>query len=171
VRRALTLAAVLALLVPAGLAAQQSSPDAARRAAMEARRDSLEAEVMNRFVDQLTRELRLDADQKTRTERALRMGAHRRRELMRATGELRGEIVRALRNPATTDAEFNRLLTQQETLRQREHDLWTREQDELARILNPRQRAHFVVQWARFQDSVRDIVSQQMRGRGHQQQQ
>jgi hypothetical protein len=167
-RRALFLTAALAVMAPVGLAAQQSSPDQTRRAALEARRDSLEAEVMNRFVEQLTRELRLDAEQKTRTERALRMGAHRRRELMRTTSELRGEIVRALRNSATTDAEFNRLLAQQEMLRQREQDLWTREQDDLARILNPRQRAHFVVQWARFQENVRDIVAQQMRGR-HQQ--
>jgi Spy/CpxP family protein refolding chaperone len=167
VRRALLLAAAIAVVTPFGLNAQQAGADPARRAAAEARRDSRGAAILNRLVEQLTRELRLDADQKVRTERALRMGAHRRRELMRSTGELRFEIGRALRNPATTDAEFNRLLTQQETLRQREHDLWTREQDELARILNPRQRAQFVVQWARFQDSVRDILTQQTRGRSH----
>jgi Spy/CpxP family protein refolding chaperone len=146
--------------------AQQSSPDPARRAAIEARRDSLEAEILNRFVEQLTQELKLDANQRTRTERSLRVGAHRRRELMRASGELRGEIVRALRNSTTTDAEFNRLLAQQETLRQREHDLWTREQDDLARILTPRQRAQFIIQWARFQDNVREILADQMRRQG-----
>jgi Spy/CpxP family protein refolding chaperone len=165
VRRTLILAFGL-LLAPAAAMAQQSSPDPARRAAMEARRDSLEAEILNRFVEQLTEELKLDASQRARTERSLRMGAHRRRELMRASGELRGEIIRALRNSSTTDAEFNRLLTQQETLRQREHELWTREQDELARILTPRQRAQFVIQWARFQDNVREILADQMRRQG-----
>jgi Spy/CpxP family protein refolding chaperone len=167
VKRILTAAAAAALLLlaPAGAAAQQSGPDPARRAAMEARRDSLEAEILNRFVEQLNRELRLEGDQRTRIERALRAGAHRRRELMRTTGELRGEMVRALRNTGTTDAEFNRLLAQQETLRQREHELWTREQEELSRILSPRQRTQFAMQWIRFQDNIRDIVSQQTRGR------
>jgi len=162
-KRLLLASAMMLVLAPASGWAQQSSPDPARRAAMEARRDSLETEILNRFVDQLTRELGLDANQKQRTERTLRNGAHRRRELMRASGELRGEMVRALRNQNTTDAEFTRLLAQQESLRLRENDLWTREQDELARILNPRQRAHFILQWARFQDNVREIVSQQMR--------
>lgn len=164
-RLVLAIAMMLAVAPSAGWA-QQSPPDPARRAALEARRDSLEAEILNRFVEQLTRELRLDADQKQRTERTLRIGAHRRRELMRASGELRGEMIRALRSSTTTDAEFTRLLAQQESLRLRENDLWTREQDELARILNPRQRAQFVLQWARFQDNVREIVAQQMRGAG-----
>jgi Spy/CpxP family protein refolding chaperone len=154
------------LLLPAPARAQQSAPDPARRAAMEARRDSLEAELMNRFVEQLSRELRLDGEQRSRTERALRIGAERRRELMRASGELRGQMHRALRDPATADAEFVRLLGEQDALRQRENDLWRREQDDLARILTPRQRAQFVVQWARFQDSVREIIVQHMRGGG-----
>jgi Spy/CpxP family protein refolding chaperone len=166
VRRPLILALGLMAVAPAAAMSQQSSPDPARRAAMEARRDSLEAEILTRFVETLTKELKLDASQRSRTERSLRMGAHRRRELMRASGELRGEMVRALRSTATTDAEFNRLLAQQEMLRQREHDLWTREQDELARILNPRQRAQFVIQWARFQDNVREILADQMRRQG-----
>jgi Spy/CpxP family protein refolding chaperone len=156
----------LCAATPALAQAQQGSPDHARRAAMEARRDSLEAEILNRFVDQLSRELRLDADQRARTERTLRVGAHRRRELMRASGELRGEMIRALRSASTTDAEFTRLLAQQESLRLRENDLWTREQDELARILSPRQRAQFIIQWARFQDNVREILAHQLRGQG-----
>lgn len=165
-KRLVLATAMMLAVAPSSGWAQQSPPDPARRAAMEARRDSLETEILNRFVEQLTRELRLDADQKQRTERTLRIGAHRRRELMRASGELRGEMIRALRSSTTTDAEFTRLLAQQESLRLRENDLWTREQDELARILNPRQRAQFILQWARFQDNVREIVAQQMRGAG-----
>jgi Spy/CpxP family protein refolding chaperone len=163
--RHVLIAAVL-LLAPVAAHTQQNAPDPARRAAMEARRDSLEAELLNRFMDQLDRELRLDADQRTRTERALRTGAGRRRELMRASGELRGQLHRALRSTATADAEYTRLLAEHDALRQREHDLWRREQDELARILTPRQRAQFIVQWARFQDSVRDIIAQRMRAGG-----
>jgi Spy/CpxP family protein refolding chaperone len=164
--RCVLAALTIALLLPATAQAQQPGSDPVRRAAMEARRDSLEAEIMNRFMTLLNRELRLDADQRARTERTLRAGADRRRDLMRASAELRGELHRALRSNATSDADFVRLLTEHETLRQRESELWRREQDELARILTPRQRAHFVVQWARFQESIRDIVIQQARPAG-----
>jgi Spy/CpxP family protein refolding chaperone len=156
---------LLLLVVPLTADAQQG-PDPARRAAMEARRDSLETAVMQRFIDQLTRELRLDADQRAQTERVLRDGAVRRRELMHSSGELRARLHRALRSITTSDAEFMRLVTEQEALRQRESELWRREQDELARVLTPRQRVHFLVQYARFHDSVREILSQQMRPGG-----
>ncbi|CAN5839094.1 hypothetical protein BH23GEM9_BH23GEM9_03300 [soil metagenome] len=156
----------LLLLVPAAVQAQQSAPDATRRAAMEARRDSLEAEIMQRFMNQLSRELRLDADQRVHTERVLRDGANRRRDLMRASGELRSRLHRAIRSNATPDADFVRLMNEHEALRQRESELWRREQEDLSRVLTPRQRAQFLVQWARFQDNVREIISQQMRPGG-----
>jgi Spy/CpxP family protein refolding chaperone len=161
----LTLLALLPLLLLPGWAqAQQSAPDPARRAAMEARRDSLEAAIMARFLDQLGRDLSLEPDQRTQLERALREGALRRRELMRSTGELRGRIHRAVRSSATTDAEFARLLADHESLRQREAEIWRREQEELSRFLTARQRVQFVMHWVRFQDEVRDIIMQQMRG-------
>jgi Spy/CpxP family protein refolding chaperone len=157
---------LLLLLAPCAAHAQQSSPDPARRAAMEARRDSLESALMQRLLDQLTRELRLDTDQRTQTERVMRDGAARRRELMHSSGELRARLHRALRSNTTTDAEFTRLVAEQEALRQRESELWRREQDELARVLTPRQRAHFLIQYARFHDHVREILAQQMRPGG-----
>jgi Spy/CpxP family protein refolding chaperone len=163
-RRILLLVGVLLLVAPAASAQQGADP--ARRAALEARRDSLEAAVMQRFVDQLHRELRLDAEQRAQTERVLREGGLRRRELMRASGELRSRLHRAIRAADTPDAEFHRLLAEHETLRHRENELWRREQDELAGILSPRQRAQFLVQWVRFQDQVRDIIAQQLRAGG-----
>jgi hypothetical protein len=60
-RRMLLVVGALLLVAPAA-SAQQGAPDPARRAALEARRDSLEAAVMQRFADQLHRELRLDAE-------------------------------------------------------------------------------------------------------------
>jgi CBS domain containing-hemolysin-like protein len=157
--------AVLALgvvLMPAASQAQHA-PDAARRAAMEARRDSLETAIMQRFLDQLDRELALDAGQRTQTERVLRMNAVRRRHLMRASGELRGRMVRASRDQTTTDAEFTRLLADHESLRQRENEIWRLEQEELAGVLSPRQRTQLIMHWVRFQEEVRDIIMQQMR--------
>jgi Spy/CpxP family protein refolding chaperone len=157
---------VLLLLAPYAAHAQQSGPDPTRRAALEARRDSLESALMQRFIDQLTRELRLDTDQRNQTERIMRDGGAQRRELMRSSGELRARLHRALRSNSTTDAEFTRLVAEQEALRQRESELWRREQDELARVLTPRQRVHFLVQYARFHDHVREILAQQMRPGG-----
>jgi Spy/CpxP family protein refolding chaperone len=164
-RRLLLLVGALLLVAPSA-SAQQGAPDPTRRAALEARRDSLEAAVMQRFVDQLHRELRLDAEQRAQTERVLRDGGLRRRELMRASGELRSRLHRGIRAADTPDAEFHRLLAEHETLRHRENELWRREQDELAGILSPRQRAQFLVQWVRFQDQVRDILAQQLRAGG-----
>ena len=166
---------VLLALLPAGASAQQTgtqqrppqrAPTAAERAAYEARRDSLETEIVNKFIDQLTRELKLGAEQRTQTQRVLRESGLRRRELSNATRELRGRMSRVAREPATTDAEFNRLLMEFENLRGREHALWQREQDELARLYSPRQRVQFVVSWTRFQESLREILSDRMRSTG-----
>jgi Spy/CpxP family protein refolding chaperone len=162
----LTVALFLGMaLLPAATQAQQGQgpPDPARRALMEARRDSLENAIMQRFLDQLSRELSLDAEQLTQTERVLRAGASRRRDLMHASGELRMRLHRGARDRATTDAAFVKMLADHEALRQRENEIWRLEQDELARILSPRQRAQFVMHWVRFQDEVRDIIMQQMR--------
>jgi Spy/CpxP family protein refolding chaperone len=161
------LTAVLTMLccLPAPAAAQQPAADAGRRAALEARRDSLEAELMQRFLDQLFRELQVEAATRAEVERVVQEGAARRRELLRSSGELRLRLHRAMRNDAATDADFTRLLAAHEALRQRETEIWRGEQEQLARVLSPRQRAQFVVHWVRFHDQVRDIVMQQMRSR------
>jgi Spy/CpxP family protein refolding chaperone len=163
-RAAVVLAGLVVLLsaLPAPVSGQQRG-DANRRAELEARRDSLESELLSRFVDRLSRELSLTAEQRAGTDRILRSGAEQRRSLMRESGALRGRLQRALRESATTDAEFNRLLAEHEALRQREGEFWRAEQDELARVLSPRQRAQFVMQWVRFQEQVRTIISQQLR--------
>jgi hypothetical protein len=156
---ALLLTVTLAVL-PAGLHAQRTQPDAARRAAEQARRDSLEAEISQKFLERLTRDLRLDADQRTRVERIMEGSGQRRRDLMQASLELRGRMHRALRSSTTTDAEFMRLLGDHETLRGREHELWRRDQDELAAVLSARQRVQFIISWAGFQETMREILSQ-----------
>ncbi|HUF50315.1 MAG TPA: hypothetical protein VMN60_05745 [Longimicrobiales bacterium] len=171
-RRILTAVLLSLVLVPASAQAQQTrqqqqrAPTAAERAAYAARRDSLEREIVNKFVDRLTRELRLNAEQRGHTERVLRESGDRRRELISASRELRTRMYRAARESATTDADFSRLLTEFEMLRVREHNLWQREQDELARLYSPRQRVQFVVSWTQFQESLREILSDRMRQDG-----
>ena len=158
----LVLAAVL-LLAPVAGQAQQTGTDQERRAAFEARRDSLEAEVVHKFVRRLGRELKLSSTQQSETEQVLRQSGLQRRELSRASMQLRGRIYRAARSAETPDAEFIRLIAEHEALRVREHDLWRRDQEQLARILDPRQRAQFILSWAHFQDDMRDILSRRMR--------
>src|SRR5690606_35224833 len=70
------------------------------------------------------------------------------------------------RNAATADAEFVQLLADYDALRGREHELWRREQAELAAILSPRQRSQFLLAWARFQDDMREILARRMREQG-----
>jgi Spy/CpxP family protein refolding chaperone len=164
-RRAVVMLAGLVMLssaLPASAWAQQRG-DAHRRAELEARRDSLESELLSRFLEQLDRELSLTAEQRAGMDRILQSGAEQRRSLMRESGALRVRLARSLRDGTTTDAAFNSLLAEHEALRQREGDLWRAEQDELARVLSPRQRTQFVMQWVRFQEQVRTIISQQLR--------
>jgi hypothetical protein len=157
--------AIVLALMPAAAHAQQTE-EQARRAASAARRDSLEAEIVQKFVQRLSRDLSLDASQRAQTERVLRESGAHRRELSRASSALRGRIYRTARDKSATEADFIRLLAEHESLRAREHDLWRRDQEELARFLNPRQRALFLLSWAHFQDDMRDILSRRMRDQG-----
>ena len=162
-RNALLFLGALILFAPVAVQAQQSGSSAERRAAMQARRDSLEAEVVRKFIHRLTNDLKLDAAQRAETERVLHESGAQRRELSRASMQLRGRIYGALRNEGATDAEFIRLLAEHEALRTREHELWRHDQDRLAHFLTPRQRAHFVLSWAKFQEDMSDILSRRMR--------
>ena len=159
--RVLLLSALCALLVPGSLEAQRT--DEGRRAAMQARRDSLETEVARKFMERLTRDLRLDTDQRVRVERVMARSSTRRSELTRRSGELRGRLHRALRSETTTEAEFQQLLTDHEALRAQEHDLWRQDQQELSAVLTARQRVQFIISWAHFQATMREIMSQRPR--------
>jgi Spy/CpxP family protein refolding chaperone len=162
-RRVLLLCALCALLSPAALAAQRTGSDADRRAALQARRDSLENEVARKFMERLTTDLKLDSDQRARVENVMKRSGMRRSELTRRSTALRGRLHRALRSDTTTAAEFQQLLVDHEALRAAEHDLWRQDQEELAAVLTPRQRVQFIISWAHFQETMREIMSQRRR--------
>ena len=157
------LIAMLLTLAPLAVQAQQRQSREAERAAYQARRDSLEREIVTKFIHQLTRDLRLDDNQRAQTEQVLRESGLRRRELVNASRTLRSRMYHAARESGTADAEFARMLNEFEVLRQREHDLWNQEQSELARIYSPRQRVQFVLAWTRFQELLREIISDRLR--------
>lgn len=137
--------------------AQRDSDE--RRAALQAYRDSLEAEVVQKFVGRLSRDLRLNSGQRATVEQVIRSGADRRRELTRASRELHSRLIRAVRSDDTSSDEFQRLLASHEVLRRREHDSWTQDQLQLAAVLSPRQQAHFLLSWTHFQETLREIMS------------
>lgn len=140
---------VLALLVPAVAHAQ--APERARR-------EQLEGQIVQRFLNHASTELQLNAAERTRLEQHLRSTAPRRRALAQSTVQLRGQMLRAVRDESTSDGEFTRLINEMTRLRDQEEDMWKSDQEALSRILTPRQHARFVVMWIRFTEQVRDMA-------------
>ncbi|HET9440197.1 MAG TPA: hypothetical protein VFO52_08495 [Longimicrobiales bacterium] len=122
------------------------------------RREALEAQITQRFLNHVSTELRLDASNRTRMEQHLRQTAVRRRTLAQNAVQLRGQLLRAARDESTTDTEFTRLINAMTSLRDQEETLWKSDQEALSRILTPRQHARFIVMWLRFNDQVRDMA-------------
>lgn len=122
------------------------------------RREELEAEIVQRFLDRAALELKLDAGARTRLEQHLRQSAPPRRALAQSTVRLRGEMLRAVRDESTSDSEFTRLISEMTRLRDQEETMWKADQESLGRILTPRQHARFIVMWIRFNDQIRDVA-------------
>jgi hypothetical protein len=122
------------------------------------RREQLEAQISQRFLNHVTTELVLDGNTRTRLEQHLRQSGPERRRLAQSTVLLRGQILRAVRDDATSDGEFSRLINEMTRLRDQEEALWKSDQESLRRILTPRQHARFIVMWIRFNEQVRDMA-------------
>lgn len=152
---------VLAMLIMPTLARAQTpaTPKQERQ-----RREMLEGQIAERFLNHVATELQLGADARGRLEQHLRQTATSRRALAQKTVELRGSMLRAVREPSTSDAEFTRLINEMTRLRGQEDDMWESDQESLSRILTPRQHARFVVMWIRFNEQIRDMAMR--RGQG-----
>jgi Spy/CpxP family protein refolding chaperone len=168
--RTILIAGLIAGL-PASVHGQETrkGPTPAQVAAYEARRDSLENEVVGKFVDRMTRDLKLTPAERTQVEKVLAESGTRRHELLKASSHLRGRMRNAMRDAATTDAAFLALISEQNVLRDREHQLWVRDQEAMARILKPRQRVYFLTSWSTFQEDMRRIVADKMNPRSNDQ--
>jgi Spy/CpxP family protein refolding chaperone len=136
-----------------------SQADTAQRAALEAR-------VLQRFVERTAAELSLTESQATRLHAMFERNMERRRQAARESAEIRRQLAAAVREPGTTDADFQRHLTALQTLRQREHELWQREQQALAELLTPRQRAQYMTRWMALQENIRDVMARRGRPPG-----
>lgn len=140
---------VLLILWPASALAQGPERE---------RREQLEAQIVQRFLNHASNELQLDGATRTRLEQHLRTTAPRRRALAQHTVQLRGQMLRAVRDETTPDSAFSRLINEMTRLRGLEEEVWRSDQESLSRILTPRQHARFVVMWIRFNEQVRDMA-------------
>jgi hypothetical protein len=149
------LAVVLVLaLVPSLAFAQRPG----RPGQQKERREELETQIVQRFLNHVAMELQLDGNTRARLEQHLRQTAARRRALAQSTVQLRGQMLRAVRDSSTADAEFTRLIGEMTRLRGQEEDMWRSDQESLRGILTPRQHARFVVMWIRFNEQIRDAA-------------
>ena len=151
-KKLLLVGALLGVLLPQVAGAQNPGPPP------EGRRQMLQGQIVQRFMDHVTNELQLDQSARGKLEQVLRQSGESRRDLARSTAQLRGRMMAAARDSSTTDAEFKKLLSEMTALRQREEDLWTKDQEALARILTPRQQTRFVFMWLRFNEQIREMA-------------
>jgi Spy/CpxP family protein refolding chaperone len=141
-------------------------PAQAQQDTSAARRAHLERMVLTRFLDRTAAQVGMSDTQRTRIEEILRAGAERNRDQRQQATRLRRELVLAVADDATSDAEFERLLAAIEQLRVEEQQAWQRDQDAIAAVLSPRQRAIFSVRWLELQENVREIIGQRGARRG-----
>lgn len=143
----------LVLAAPAPVLAQR--PDGPRQ--NEPRRQMLQAQVGAKFMEQVSRRLKLDEGTRNRLQQHLRLSGEARRDLAERSQILRLQLMRAVRDSSTSDAELHRLLGEANALRQREYELWRQDQEALGGILTPRQQAQFLFMWMRFNEQIREI--------------
>ena len=159
------LAVVVLALGPLGVSAQALVPQ--KRQTLEAsynrQRQQLEAQIFTRFLNRASTEMKLDAPNRGRLEVYLRESGIRRRQLTVQTVQLRRRLNQAVRDSTTADADYLRILSELDQLRNQEDQLWKRDQDELAKMLNPRQRAVFILHWIQFNERLREIMSERPR--------
>lgn len=162
----IVLAAVLALALPVGVAAQeQGAPRAeGRRERSEAERAEMRDRIQQRFLDMAAERLELDATQRTRLASVLEQNREQRRQIAEEGMRLRREAADVLEADSPDRARAERILGELTRLRERELQLWRAEQDALAGVLEPTQRLQLMAMQARFNERVRGM--RQGRGAG-----
>ncbi|MEO5511861.1 MAG: hypothetical protein ABIV28_08000 [Longimicrobiales bacterium] len=152
--------------VPAPSAGQQAPPPPMVPRAQpplprrDAKRDALEAQVLNRFLNRASDDVGLDGAQRTRVGEIVRASGLRRRALNGRSVELHRRFQVAIRTADTPPATFSRLLADHQALRSEEQQIAETEQAELKKVLSPRQQAHFLMLWIRLQENARQIQAQ-----------
>lgn len=140
---------VLALLVgPGALVAQGRGPDRDRR-------ESLERQVREQFMERIADRLELTDAQRERVGEALAGSAAARRELAAESRSLRTELMQAVRADDAPMSRFREILDRLEAVREREREIERQEEAALAEILDPRQRVVFLMMRMQLNDRIR----------------
>jgi len=155
----IALAAVMALALPIGVAAQEGTAprESRRRVISEAERGEMRERIHQRFMDMAAERLELDANQRTRLAAVLEQNDEQRRAIAEEGMRLRREAADLLADDTPDRASAERILNELTRLRERELQLWRTEQDALADVLSPTQRLELMAIQARFNDRVRDM--------------
>ena len=122
------------------------------------RREELEAQIFERFLDRVSTEMQLDAQGKDRLRQYLLDSGAKRRELTFRSVMLRRQLMQATREPSTNEDQFRRHMSELRRLRDQEHELARSDDQSLQRMLTPRQQAIFALSWIQFQERIRDVM-------------
>lgn len=141
---------LLVLLTPATGLAQGRGPDPDRRAELEQR-------VRQQFLRHVADRLDLTAEQRTRVREVLAEGAEARRDLALESQALRIDLIQAVRDDEAEMARFEAILERLEAIRAREREIAQQEEAALAEVLDPRQRAVFLLLRMEMNDRVRQL--------------
>ena len=141
------------LLAPMPLVAQRPGGPPPQR------REMLQKQVGERFMDGVAAQLKLDAATRAKLQEHLLKSGEQRRDLAERSQLLRIQMVRAARDSTTSDAELRGFINEANALKRSEDDIWRADQDALSRILTPRQHVQFMFMWLRLNDQIRDISS------------
>ena len=162
----IALAAVMALALPLGVAAQEETApqQGRRRIVSEAEAGQMRERIHERFMDMAAERLELDANQRTRLATVLEQNGEQRRAIAQEGMRLRREAADVLAADSPDRARAESILAELTRLRERELQLWRTEQDALADVLTPTQRLELMAMQARFDNRVRHM--RQERGPG-----
>lgn len=151
---------VLVLLaVPAPVAAQGQGGDPARR-------EELERQVRRQFLAQVAERLQLTTEQREQVREVLTARAEDRRDLALESQALRIELMQAVREEDAPMSRFEAILEELDAIRSRERGIEEQEEAALAEILDPRQRAVFLMLRMQLNDRIRQMRGPMRRGGG-----
>lgn len=141
---------VLALMVPAAVAAQVRGPD-------QERREALEQRIRGQFVAQVAQRLGLTEEQRRQVRDVLAASAEARRDLALESQALRIDLMQAVRDEDAEMTRFEGILERLEAVRAREVEIQQAEEAALADVLDPRQRAIFLMLRMQLNDRIRQL--------------
>lgn len=166
--RRIGLAALLAVALPLSGAAQTGEAQSPTRQGPPTpeQREEMRQRIEMRFLDMAAQRLELDANQRTRLGAVMQHAAAERRSIAEEGMQLRREAADLLRAGGGDGARAEHILTELTRLRERELELWRREQQDLAGVLTPVQRLEWMAMRARFTERVRGVRGMGPHGEG-----